>query len=468
MFVRGGRFECEFATRIISAGVSFTQRNLAEPLILSSGTITEVTEAEVTVRVESNGIEGIGKGSIYLSDLWAWPGSTPTREFKLDAMKAMCSRLSAELPIICSDAQHPLEHGLRLHRLAIEDNTYRSVDSILARALCISPFDAAIHDATGIALGMSAMRFYDAPVTIPSADSLFTDGAASAIRQVLRQPAPSLPGWYIAGPATPADAVRKAVEDYGIRQIKLKMSGTDPQRDAEQTAGVYSVAADAAAGVAGASRAAGAANAANISETATSAPSRELPRSTYRYDDQISLVVDSNEANHDAASVLEYLDRLESIDARAYAALAYLEQPTPRDIEEHPFDWSNVSKRKRVLVDEGLTDIRLFPVARKQGWSGFALKTCKGHSFVLVAAAWAHRNGMCISLQDLTNPGYSAIHAALLASHLPTINGVELNSWQFTPEANKRWIPRLAEMLTPHNGVHVVAATNASGLGSNL
>jgi L-alanine-DL-glutamate epimerase-like enolase superfamily enzyme len=437
------------AAKISSSRVSFTQRSLSEPLILSSGTISEVTEAEVTVYVESNRIEGVGKGSVYLSDLWAWPGSTPSREIKLDAMKTMCRRISAELPVICPDAQHPLEHGLRLHRLAIEDNTYRSVDSELARALCASPFDAAIHDATGIALGMSAMRFYDAPATIPSADSLFSDGAVTAIRQVLRQPVPLLPGWYIAGPATPADAVRKAVEDYGIRQIKLKTSGIDPQRDAEQTATVYSVAA-------------------NTSETAASTPSRDLPRSTYSGDDQISLVVDSNEANHDAASVLEYLDRLESIDAKAYAALAYLEQPTPRDIEEHPFDWSAVSKRKRVLIDEGLTDIRLFPVARKQGWSGFALKTCKGHSFTLVAAAWAHRNGMCISLQDLTNPGYSAIHAALLASHLPTINGVELNSWQFTPEANTRWIPRLGEMLTPHNGVHVIAATDATGLGSNL
>lgn len=61
---------------------------------------------------------------------------------------------------------------------------------------------------------------------------------------------------------------------------------------------------------------------------------------------------------------------------------------------------------------------------------------------------------MLLSLQDLTNPGYALIHAALLGSHLPTINGLELNSPQFTPAANKPWLPRLAELFAPVDGVH--------------
>jgi hypothetical protein len=119
-----------------------------------------------------------------------------------------------------------------------------------------------------------------------------------------------------------------------------------------------------------------------------------------------------------------------------------------------------------VLLDEGLTSFELMVEARRQGWSGFALKTCKGHSFALTAAAWARQNGLQLSLQDLTNPGLSLIHAALFAAHVPTMNDVELNSPQFTPAANQAWLPRLAGLFDPHDGVHQLPETTPVGLGS--
>jgi hypothetical protein len=70
--------------------------------------------------------------------------------------------------------------------------------------------------------------------------------------------------------------------------------------------------------------------------------------------------VDSNEANPDARSVLEYLEMLRARDAEAYDALEYLEQPTPRDIRAHPVDWTAVARRKPVLLDEGLTSLSRF------------------------------------------------------------------------------------------------------------
>jgi hypothetical protein len=42
----------------------------------------------------------------------------------------------------------------------------------------------------------------------------------------------------------------------------------------------------------------------------------------------------------------------------------------------------------------------------------------------LLAAAWAREHGMLLSLQDLTNAGYTLIHVAPLAANRPTINGV--------------------------------------------
>ena len=69
-------------------------------------------------------------------------------------------------------------------------------------------------------------------------------------------------------------------------------------------------------------------------------------------------------------------------------------------------------------------------------------------------------------MQDLTNPGFSLIHAALLAAHLPTINDVELNSPQFTPAANTEWLPRLAGLFAPADGFHELPAELPPGLGS--
>lgn len=123
---------------------------------------------------------------------------------------------------------------------------------------------------------------------------------------------------------------------------------------------------------------------------------------------------------------------------------------------------------KPVLLDEGLTGLELLKEAVAQGWSGLALKTCKGHSFALVAAAWARERGLLVALQDLTNPGYALIHAALLAAHVPMINGVELNSPQFTPGANAEWLPRLAGLFEPARGVHRLPGKVPAGLGSEL
>ena len=92
---------------------------------------------------------------------------------------------------------------------------------------------------------------------------------------------------------------------------------------------------------------------------------------------------------------------------------------------------------------------------------GVALKTAKGHSLCVVSAAWALQRTLSLAFQDLTNPGIAAIHAALFAARLPTINGAELNSPQFTPEAKAAWLPRLSGLFVPREGVHLVPGGTA-------
>jgi L-alanine-DL-glutamate epimerase-like enolase superfamily enzyme len=420
-------FSAHMITTILGAQVEFIDQPFLKPLRISAGLITKATEARAMVRVRTGSREAVGRGSIYLSDLWAWPGMTPDRDAKDSAMRRLCETIAAALADWCGgEPAHPLELGLRLHHSLGSPEIQMP---LLARSVCASAFDAAIHDAAGQALGLSAFHFYDAPAAIPSADAWFPGtGAAEAIRRSLRKPARRLNAWRLVSAGDDLEQVRPAVMETGIHCYKIKLLARDAAEDGTRTSEVFQAA-----------------------------------RS---WGQEPTLSADSNEGNPDPESVSEYLDALEALDASAYAALSYLEQPTARDIVAHPHDWRG--SRKDILLDEGLTSLDLLPIAREQGWSGFALKTCKGHSFTLATAAWALQNGMKVSMQDLTNPGYSGVHSFLLAAHLPCINGVELNSPQYTPAANLPWLPALSGIFEPRSGVHAVDDASCPGLGSSL
>jgi hypothetical protein len=424
-----------FAARICSAETSFIPRRLVTPLQLSTGAIHEITEAQVIVTVETaDGRTGVGRGAIYLSDLWAWPDPAFSHDRRDAVLRSLCEATARELPMLAGiDYLHPLEFGLQLHAWACHDLEIAENPPSLARAMCISPFDAAVHDAVGIATEQSAFAFYDEPTPLPLADRHFgAGGAADSISRLIQKPRRELPAWRVVGKHDDLQkSLGPAIKKHGFRSLKLKITGSDPAADAARTVEVYQFA------------------------------KRVLQSSP-------TISVDSNEANPDLDSVGEFLDLLQVADAEAFVALSYLEQPTGRDVTVARFDWRSVTARKPVMLDEGLTDLEILPEAKEQGWSGLALKTCKGHSMLLAAAAWARDHGMLLSLQDLTNPGVAFIHAAAVGAHLPTINGAELNSPQFTPEANEEFLPRLADMFIPDRGVHWLPATWPAGLASAL
>jgi L-alanine-DL-glutamate epimerase-like enolase superfamily enzyme len=420
--------------RILDATVSFKRQRFITPLQLSSGIIESLTQALAAVVVEFDGRRATGHGTIYLSDLWAWPDDSFTHDQRDAVLRRVSETIAGELPRqFAQDDLHPLEIGLRLHDLACHGLTFTPNPSALARAMCASPFDAAIHDGAGIAQNRSAFSLYDEAAAVPSAEDYFPGiGACRAIRDIIRCARKELPAWWIVGKSDClGQTLVPAVQKRGYRCFKLKITGRNNEADVARTVEVFHSA---------------------------KANGFARPR----------LSIDSNEANPSAESVLDYVGRLRAVDREAYDALEYIEQPTDRDIERHTFDWREVTKQKPVMLDEGLTDLRLLEEARRQGYSGLALKTCKGHSMLLTSAAWALRNNMIISLQDLTNPGIGLIHAALVGSHLPTINGAEVNSPQFTPAANAEFLPRLESLFEPRQGVHQLPQSIPIGLGSQL
>ena len=417
-------------TRVLDAKVQFVEQAFLRPLIISAGSITTITEAIADVTVRVDGREATGRGSIYLSDLWAWPDQSLTHAARDARLRSLSEDIARRLDALCGgEAAHPLELGLRLHEAVCHETS----PPVLARAMCASPFDAAIHDAVGIALNSSAFDFYKQPAPIPSADRHFKGkSAVNAIAKIIRLPKRDLRAWYVVGKNdSMTNDVGPWIRDRGYHCFKIKIFGKDNSYDVGRTVEVF----------------------------------REVKRLGAK---NIQITVDTNEANPDAASVLDYFQKLKAADEEAFRALLYFEQPTGRDIKVHKFDWREVGKRKPVMLDEGLTSLELMHEALHQGWNGFALKTCKGHSFALTAAAFALENNMLLSLQDLTNPGVSMIHAALFAAHIPMVNDVELNSPQFTPAANRAWLPRLAGLFEPTGGVHRLPENLPLGLGSRL
>src|SRR4051794_13964008 len=99
-------------TQVLEASVEFLDRPFAKPLRLSSGDITRVTEARARVRVRCDGREGVGRGAIYLSDVWAWPDAAISHDAKDGVLRDFCCEIAKRLAAWCGEPAHPLELGL--------------------------------------------------------------------------------------------------------------------------------------------------------------------------------------------------------------------------------------------------------------------------------------------------------------------------------------------------------------------
>ena len=91
------------------------------------------------------------------------------------------------------------------------------------------------------------------------------------------------------------------------------------------------------------------------------------------------------------------------------------------------------AKIKPVVIDESLVDFESLLLSRELGYSGVALKACKGHSEALLMGAAAQKYGMFLCVQDLTCPGASFLHSASLAARIPTVAAIEGNARQYCP-----------------------------------
>src|SRR5258708_30710562 len=124
------------------------------------------------------------------------------------------------------------------------------------------------------------------------------------------------------------------------------------------------------------------------------------------------------------------------------------------------------AKLRPVVIDESLIDLESLKLARELGYTGAALKACKGQSPTLLLAAAARKAGMFLCVQDLTCPGASLIQSAGIAAHVPGVAAIESNARQYCPLANRGWDERFPGVFTTRDGTMHTALLNGPGLGA--
>lgn len=441
--------------RVLSARVTFRPELFRVPLKLSSGDITDITLASAAVDVErTDGARACGRGMIYLSDLWAWPDQQVLHNRRSAIMEALTRRIAIQLPAMLEGWGHPMEFGCTLHHAARQaagalaaDEAWSETIPVLAVSVCASIFDAALHDAYGVLHGRSSYDLIgpealpgDLSRFLPRIDTGVTLEAALDFRF-----SPAIAGCFIVGMGDPLyrsdiehaindglpECAEEWVERHGFQSVKIKVHGKDPREDAALISRV----------------------------------TRMLDATHGRLETGANpwVTVDPNEAYASVEGVLELLHALRDCDARAYRALRYLEQPVPR--KEFTGDLRPVHRLKPVLADESITGTDCLEALVAAGWSGLALKVCKGHSLSLLLIAWSQLHGLPYTLQDLTNPSFAAIHALGLAARVRTLNGVELNAMQYTPGANRDAALLHPGAFAPVGGLHDASTVIGPGLG---
>jgi L-alanine-DL-glutamate epimerase-like enolase superfamily enzyme len=177
--------------------------------------------------------------------------------------------------------------------------------------------------------------------------------------------------------------------------------------------------------------------------------------------------LDFNERCPNVEALLSFLRLVKERSPRGYERIAYIEQPTARDLEANCHNvMHEASKHRPVVIDESLLDLRSLQLAREMGYTGAALKACKGQTQSLLMAAAARKYGMFLCVQDLTCPGASLIQSASLAAHVPGVAAIESNARQYCPAANESWKERFPGIFCIHDGRIQTGVLTGTGLGA--
>jgi len=441
--------------RITAVRLSYDDFAYRAPIKFGGVAVDKATVLNVECDVITRGGKtATGFGSMPLSNIWGFPSKVMNYDQTLAAMTELaerCAKITGEH----SETAHPVDLGVELEEkyLAAADVISRGLAQPIPKLATLvvgSPFDAALHDAFGKAHGVSCFHTYGPDFMSRDLGAyLGSDYAGESLdAYVLREPKAKMPLYHLVGALDPLDdaEVSKPVGDglpetlgdwirfNGLTHMKIKLNGDDLGWDLERIVKVDRIA------------------------TETQAK-RGVTAWNYS--------LDFNERCQSVEYLIELIQKLRERAPAGFDRVQYIEQPTSRDLRANPQNrMHEAAKLKPVVIDESLTDLETLLLAREMGYTGAALKACKGQSQSLLMAAAAQKLGMFLCVQDLTCPGASLIHSASLAAHVPGVAAIESNSRQYCPIANRGWEDRFPGIFKVRDGNMDTTCLRGLGLGA--
>ena len=97
--------------------------------------------------------------------------------------------------------------------------------------------------------------------------------------------------------------------------------------------------------------------------------------------------LDFNERCPHVDYLVEMLRTLQERTPDGFDRVQYIEQPIARDLKAFPDNrMHTAAKLKPIVIDESLTDLESLLLAREMGYTGAALKACKGQTQSMLMA----------------------------------------------------------------------------------
>ena len=439
--------------KIEELSFSYEDHKYRAPYKFGGMLVDRVTLCNVHCVVRNKaGKSAAGFGSMPMGNMWSFPAPDLSYDVTLNAMKALAERV-AKITREYPGYAHPLDINLALEpeylKAASEVKIARPIPK-LCTLVTASPFDAALHDAFGKLYQRNAFNTSGKDfVRYDLSHYLGDEFRGEYLDQYIQEkPTARIRMYHSVGAA---DALTKADVQHpigdglpetlaewipynGVLAIKIKLNGNDLKWDVDRVAGIDRV-------------------------TTQVQAARGVKEWIYS--------LDFNEKCPNVQYFLDFIRDLKKEAPGAFARVQYIEQPTQRDLEQHRDNvMFEAAKLVPVVIDESLTGLDRLKLAREMGYTGAALKVCKGHSESLLLAAAVQKYKMFRSVQDLTCPGASLIHSAGLACHVPGNAAIEANAHEYVPVANKAWEDKFPGLFRVRDGWMDTSVLGRPGIGA--
>ncbi len=444
--------------RIDELTIAFEDFRYRAPYKFGGKEVDRVTMLNVKCRLSTKGGKSAsGAASMSMGNVWSFPAPNVGYDVTLGAMKALAEKI-AGITRGFTEYAHPLDvnHALEPEYVKAGAEVTRELKLPLpVPKLCVlvtaSPVDAAIHDAFGKLHGRSSYAVcgkefvrhdlahylndefrgeyldqYIAKNAAPRVRMYHSVGASDALdRTELKKPV--------------GDGLPETLEEWipynGVTAIKIKLNGADLAWDVDRVAAIDRV---------------------------TTAAQAKRGFKDWVYS------LDFNERCPNVQYLLDFEHQLKGKAASAFERVQYIEQPTARDLAaDRKNTMFEAAKLRPVVIDESLTGLDTLLLAREMGYTGVALKACKGQSDSLLMAAAAQKYKMFRCVQDLTCPGAALVHSVGIAAHVPGTSAVEANAREYVPVANAGWEKKFPGIFVVKDGWMRTDGLDRPGLGTS-